>query len=387
VYFRAGSAWRSAGLVADAAPLFERALRFVPDDPEALRGLGAALVEEGRRERGAALLARAVDLAEERGQDVHPHLLDLARALAERIADRPAAIARIRSIPSDAREAADARALEGRWRAELGDLAGASLAFARLRERAETFVDATLDDAARRALVAYLSEAARFEREVQRDPLAAQRHLATALRLAPRDPAIGDAYRAVGAAIAESARGGRAVVEEPATPAPRPAAAADPYPAAPAPAAAGSRPRAPKSSPGAAPAAAGSRPRAPKSSPGAAPATATATVLAPPPGDAVDAWDPIDREARADELARRIQLDPSDDAVADELTAHLLALGRGHELLALLSARIEDASPERAAVLVPKRLAALQRLEENARARGDHDEADLFAMLRAGADT
>jgi len=335
VWWRAGAAWRAAGLVVDAAPLFERALRFVPDDPDALRGLGSALVEEGRRERGVLLLARAVELAERRGLDVHAHVVELARALAERIADRPAAIARLRAIPADAREAADARALEGRWRAELGDLAGASLAFARLRERAETFADKAVDDATRRALVGYLAEAARFERDVQRDRLAAQRHLAAALRLSPRDVAIGDAYRAVGAEIAQAAR------DEAAPPAPSATMAAPPS-AAPAPSW--------------------------ERGPGAA-AAAHGLGLA-------------EREARVDELTRRMQLDPTDDAVADELTAHLLDLGRSHELLALLSAQIEDAPAERRAALVPKRVAVLERLEADARARGDAAEADLFAALR-----
>src|SRR5262249_44699757 len=36
VWWRAGAAWQRQGLVADAAPLFERALRFVPDDAYAL---------------------------------------------------------------------------------------------------------------------------------------------------------------------------------------------------------------------------------------------------------------------------------------------------------------------------------------------------------------
>ena len=103
----------------------------------------------------------------------------------------------MRQVRHDEAAAADARALEGRWRAELGDLAGASLAFARLRDLAETVAEgppaAAQGAAAREAsrtrasLASLLHEAARFERDVRTDVLAAQRHLARALRLCPAD--------------------------------------------------------------------------------------------------------------------------------------------------------------------------------------------------------
>jgi hypothetical protein len=64
--------------------------------------------------------------------------------------------------------------------------------------------------------------------------------------------------------------------------------------------------------------------------------------------------------------------------VADELAALLEQAGRGHELLALLSARLEDATPERRVVLAPTAAAALERLARDAEAAGRHEEAALY---------
>ncbi|MGO8992818.1 MAG: hypothetical protein ACLQVI_05790, partial [Polyangiaceae bacterium] len=230
VWRRAGEAWREAGLVAEAAILFERALRYAPDDPEALAGLGAALVEgarslwcgprrgeasdvpsragrsaraERRAARGASLLARAIELGESRGDDVSAMAIDLARALAEALGDRPSAIARVRAVPNVARDALLARGLEARWRAGLGDTAGASLAWGRVRDLAAArFDEGDIRDAD--AAAAMLREAADFERD-HGDLSAAQRHLAAALRLRPRDPDLDRAYRDVCARLAPPA--------------------------------------------------------------------------------------------------------------------------------------------------------------------------------------
>jgi hypothetical protein len=53
-------------------------------------------------------------------------------------------------------------------------------------------------------------------------------------------------------------------------------------------------------------------------------------------------------------------------------------LGRGHELVALLSARLEDASPEGRARLVPSARAALERLAAAAKADGRPADAALY---------
>jgi tetratricopeptide (TPR) repeat protein len=302
VFRRAGDAWKKAGLATESTRLYERALRYAPDDPAALAGLGAALVAEGRASRGAALLARAVELADAAGQPTSAMLLDLARVLADALGDAPAAVARIRSIPNDAPEGITARGLEGRWRAKLGDLAGASLAYARVRDLAESLEPTT---AAVDAAVPLLLEAARHEETAQSDVLAAQRHLAAALRLRPKDDAIAQAYRAIGARVV-----GRPVVPE--------------------------------------------------------------ASAAAPPEDGND-------EVRVEELTRTLQANPEDDAVVDELVARLSRLGRSLELFALLSARLEDAPPDRRERLLPRQRSVLERLVRDAREAGRTAEADLFA--------
>jgi tetratricopeptide (TPR) repeat protein len=345
VWLRAGRAWHAAGLASRAGALFERALRFVPDEPRALAGLGAALVGDGREARGVAVLERALELAEGRGEPAGAILLDLARALAERLDDLPTAVSRARTVPADAREAPIARGLEGRWRARLGDLAGAALAFARLREIAMSLPGGT-DDARAPAIVALLKEAADMERSRMNDPLAAQRHLAAALRLRPRDAELLRAYRDVGAIVARrDAEPEEALRDELTSHFPeaeegsathRTAAAGAPLPAA----------------------------------------------LVAPLRPALDLSLPADPEpdvaARIEDLTRRLQADARDDAVADELAALLEQAGRGHELLALLSARLEDATPERRKELAPRARATLERLAAEADAAGRRDEAALY---------
>jgi tetratricopeptide (TPR) repeat protein len=333
VWRRAGEAWRAAGLIADAATLFERALRYAPDDPGALAGLGAALVEgacapkagrssraERRAARGAALLARAIELGEARGEDVSAMAIDLGRALAEALGDRPAAIARVRSVPNVAADAMLARGLEARWRAGLGDAAGASLAWGRVRDLAAArFEEGSTRDAEEAARL--LREAADFERDTQGDLAAAQRHLAAALRLRPRDADLDRAYREVCARLAP---------------------------------------------PGAV----------------AAERTAPATDAPPPPLAPLSEDDEAVAALRVEELTRSLQADPTRDDVVDELAGLLMRLGRGLELLALLTARLEDAPPERRAQLLPQQRDVLTRLEEEALAAGRASEASLFRDAR-----
>jgi tetratricopeptide (TPR) repeat protein len=348
---RAGEAWRAAGLVSESAALFERALRYLPDDPEALAGLGAALVEdagklgpsrtaraEQRATRGVALLSRAIDLAEARGDDVSAMTLDLARALEGALGDRPAAVARVRAVPNTAKDAIVARSLEARWRAGLGDTAGASLAWARARDLASTRFEGSSgrDPDAERA-ARFLREAAEFEQATQGDLPAAQRHLAAALRLRPRDAEIERAYRDVCARLA-------------------------PHLAAPAPAPA---------------------PSPPWSGPESEHAPTTTSLL---PVAVPDSEDEARLAQRVEDLTRQLQGDPTRDDVVDELAGLLVRLGRSLELLALLSARLEDAPPERRAQLLPAQREVLARLEADARAAGRESEASLFRDARLALD-
>ena len=99
VWVRAGRLWQAAGLGARAGTLFEQALRYLPDDPSAMGGLGAALVHEGRAARGAAVLARAVEEAEARHEPASSLRLELGRALAEGLDDLPTAISHLAFHP------------------------------------------------------------------------------------------------------------------------------------------------------------------------------------------------------------------------------------------------------------------------------------------------
>jgi tetratricopeptide (TPR) repeat protein len=197
---RAARRLLESGFVRDAGKQFERALRYVPDDAAATAGLARAMMDAGRADRAVSLLERAIQLGERRGRADPDALLDLAKLLAERLHDLPAAIARVRQVPASAERAVEARMLEGRWRAALGDIVGASLAYARLREAIE--LSATPDA----RWTEWLIEAARFEREAELDVAAAERHLAVALRLTPHDRAVADAYREAAAAVAARQR-------------------------------------------------------------------------------------------------------------------------------------------------------------------------------------
>ena len=271
----------------------------MPDDPQANAGLGAALLARGNPSRGVQLLARALSLPDPRKpfpRELETYRIVLAEALANQLDDRPAAIARLADVPDEAPEAPLARGLEGRYRAALGDGAGASLAYAALRDR--TLRVPILDPLLRSRIRELLLEAIAFESG--RDRALAQSHGTVAMRLFPQDGAVQTAYRQA-------------------------------YDA---------------------------EPHAPRTEP-------------PPELD-------DDDESRAEELLSRFHRAPDDDAIVDELSTVLARLGRSHELLALLSARLEEATPERRTRLLPLQLAVLARLERDARQNGHDNEAQLF---------
>jgi tetratricopeptide (TPR) repeat protein len=189
------------GYERDAGRLFERALRYVPDDAAATAGLGHALLRAGRPERAIALLERAIVLAEKRGEQEPDALVAVAKILAK-MGDLPQAIARVRDVQAPSLGVAEARALEAEWREKLGDLAGATLAYGRMRESLEL---GPVKDA--KAAVEWLRAAGRFETGVRKDVALAERHLALAIRLSPRDRAVADAYRDAAAALAALSRG------------------------------------------------------------------------------------------------------------------------------------------------------------------------------------
>jgi tetratricopeptide (TPR) repeat protein len=346
VWLRAGGAWRAAGLLAHAGAIFERALRYAPDEPGALGGLGLALIGEGREARGVALLERALEIAGRRREPESPIRLALAEALAERLDDLPTAIAHASAIPASSPEAIAARGLEGRWRAQLGDLAGAALAFARLRDFAASLAPSA-DGQPARSIVALLLEAAAMERDRRGDPLAAQRHLVVALRLLPHHAEARRSYREVGALLRSS--GGAPASDEDEPP-------ASPQPALLASARLG------------ADAALGVEPDAPRE---------RAIDLALDEDVQSDEQDVV-RAARVEELTRRLRDAPADDAIADELAALLEDLGRGHELVALLVGRLDDASVELRPALVARALTIFERMASRAAASGHPADASLY---------
>ncbi len=219
VWRRAAEAFLAHGQVAEAGGLFERALRYAPQSPEAVVGLARALRAAGQDRRAVDLFARAVALAARAGVPAHDAEIELARALAEVAGDRPAAVARVRAIPPGLARSAEARFLEGRWRAELGDLAGSAIAFGRLRDAVELVAPLDADGAA--ALAAMLAEAADLEERERGDVHAAQRSLGLALRLRPRDPGLAARFRRVAALVVGAAPSARAP-EPPPPPPPTP---------------------------------------------------------------------------------------------------------------------------------------------------------------------
>lgn len=339
---RVARALMARGFVKDAGRWFERALRYVPDDPAATAGLARSLMEAGKGERAFALLSRAVALAERAGQSDADALVDMARLLATELGDLPQAIARIRQVRQSSPRAVEALALEAEWRAGIGDVAGASLAYARMRDRIE-LSEPVPDEAVR-----FLTDAARFCQRVENDPWAAERHLAVALRLAPRDRAIGEAYRVAAAQVAARAR--REHKREAAREEPIALETVPPPPAE----------------------------NERRDSDGPA-----VDTLAPASDPALAAEaDPVD-VALAERLSSALASNPEDDALALELADVLGRMGKDHELYALLSARLDD-TPEHRREDVRERLVwVLTRLGARATQEGRLSEAMLYQTALA----
>jgi tetratricopeptide (TPR) repeat protein len=189
-----------AGHERDAGRLFERALRYLPDDASATAGLARALQLSGRATRALVLFERAVELSQHTGSFDAEALIDLARLLAEHARDLPQAVARLRQVSAASERVVEARYLEGVYRARLGDRVGAALAFGRMREAIELTADK------RTEFSGWLLEAAENSLGADDDAAGAERHLTVALRIAPRDERIAKRYREVSAVVAERTR-------------------------------------------------------------------------------------------------------------------------------------------------------------------------------------
>ncbi|HRI72129.1 MAG TPA: hypothetical protein PK156_48180, partial [Polyangium sp.] len=255
---------------------------------------------------------------------------------------RPAAIARVRTILPGQTRTADARLLEGRWRAELGDLAGASLSLSRMREAIESAMPQDPDRAA--AFAAMLVEAADIEENARGDLRAAQRHLGVGLRLRPRDRAIAAAFRRVSAELGRPV-GPVLLRDDPLVKTddePRPVTKRSPVPSAP-----------------------------------PSPLSPSQTLLDINEEEEQDE----DDEVLADRLTEQLRADPEDHDVARRLAGVLERLGRDLELLALISTRIEDGSSDIVYEFWPMRQDVLLRLAAKARAEGRPSEAELYEQM------
>jgi tetratricopeptide (TPR) repeat protein len=192
---RAAELMRNAGMTQQACSLFQRALRYAPDDVGPMVGLARALAELGEGLRAIPLLQRAVQVAEGSGQLKGAALIELARLLATKLNDLPNAVAELRRVPVDEPSVVQARGLEARYRLMLGDVIGASVAFSKMRD----LIEAVPADP---EFAPWLIEAGRFERDVQHDHTSAERHLALALRLSPQDVGARELYREISAVLA-----------------------------------------------------------------------------------------------------------------------------------------------------------------------------------------
>jgi tetratricopeptide (TPR) repeat protein len=331
----AGERMARQRLFREALELFERSLRYLPDAPEAVARMAGALEALGHRRRALELYGRAVSLARDKALPAHGVVLSLARALVEVAGDRPAAVARVRSVPALVPETFEARLLEARWRSELGDLAGASVALVLLAEAVEQALGVLVDEVAggpfpplwggdarfatredaRAALAAWLEEGARIEEMERRDLRAARRLLELSLRLAPQRRTVGQSFRRVLEAI-----------------------------------------------------------RTAEAPPPVAPDTGGPTLVPPGPR-------PEDDEQLVERLGEKLRANPADLETVRALADALERLGRDLDLLALLSARIDEAAEGERAELVPRRRQALERLVAAARAAGREGEAGLYATM------
>lgn len=340
---RAGRLFADRGYTSEAATRFERALRYSPSSPEAVLGLARALRDMGRAARALDLFARAAALAERKGTPSPSCELELARSLAEHARDLPAAIARVARVPQQSPETFEARLMEGRWRAELGDLTGAARALGRLREAAEIHSGLTSD----RGLISrWLLEAAGIDEREIGDLHAAHRDLALGLRLTPRDGEIATDLRRVSRLLASVPSDDEAVAPRAPVPVRPPSVAV--FDSAPDPREMGSK---------------------------VSFEVANVADAASIDGDEPD-------ESQLEELTAKLRANPNDHAIALLLARLLTALGRDLELLALLSARIEEGDDAARADLVPMRRDVLDRLARAARDEGRASEAEIYELMR-----
>lgn len=362
----------NVGFVDAAAKLYERALRYAPSDPRASLGVAMGLIEAGKYERATVVLQRTLELAATDEGVTSEANLALGRLLAEHAGDLPAAIARVRRVTGLGRASVEARGFEAQWRGQIGDVAGATVAFARLGET----VASSPEVAAHRA-GHWLLQAGRYSLEQLGDAAAAERYLATALRRMPKDPTIAETYRLAASRVAEPRLTGARVVREQA------------------------RVAAPDVAPGenvdasdevavgaffaderteTADAASRSGALSFRGGPFEEPSEPTHST----PNGPDEEFDEVQLERRVDSLkAQLLASTQAPDAVIYELVDALGRLERLEEAYALLRAQYDDSSGD-TQVRLGKALAdVLARLVEWSRTRGNEQDAELYELTLA----
>jgi len=110
----------------------------------------------------------------------------------------------------------------------------------------------------------------------------------------------------------------------------------------------------------------------------AEPAAAEAAAPSEPPGEAGDG---IEDAILVERLTERLRGDPGNHGTAVALADALARLGRDLDLLALLSARMEEGDDEVRRDFAPRRREVLIRLAAQAREAGRASEAELYEMM------
>lgn len=315
---RAGRALLDAGHVREARARFERALRYQPARAEAVIGLAEALRDSGQSRRATDLFGRAIELAE--------------RAADGDVADRARVeLARLlatfgRNLPAAISRLGEV-AQRGRvgcearlYEARLRAELGDAVGASRVLRRLEGLAETIPTDGDHAPRVArILLDAATLEESLG-EPARAEASLRLALRFEPSDREIGRALRRLVGARAPAR-----------TPDPPPQAAPE------------------------------------REAPAALDAAEESAAT---------------HDTEIEDLTQKLRADPSDRVVAARL-AHLLEIsGRDLELLALLSARIDESSGEEREALGVERDRILGVLAEKARAEGRVSEAELYASMR-----
>ncbi|MBW2525725.1 MAG: hypothetical protein JRI23_16195, partial [Deltaproteobacteria bacterium] len=89
----------------------------------------------------------------------------------------------------------------------------------------------------------------------------------------------------------------------------------------------------------------------------------------------------VDDDLRIERLSDRLRADPQNLETVRQLIGLLDRNRRDHDLLALLSARIDDGDERQRPELVARRRVVLERLLVAARQAGNDSEAELYALM------